>query len=472
MEKYYAPSETDPLMFVQKIISPTVWINPFTGKQQELAPNDPQLEWIQKSVKDVNVWSAGNSSGKSFGSALKIAWYMTFKKRLNHDGWDSYEEFDQAPYKILITGPESKQAMGLFSQVEFILRNSPILKHRIVSVTMGTKREPHARLLLSNGAEVVAVSTKNRGKSIEGGDYDWIVFDEPADEPHLKFVIERVLLPRMFRRGGGLDLVSTPKGSMNKYFIDEYLQGARPTDEYYDPDVYDPDSHYSQNNSSTENPYAEQATISKYKNSKDEKVVAERIHGKFVSFSDAAFPEPVIKQCYDVNMPLEIAPSSKRQYVTGVDFGRKNDYTVAITIDVTEKPWTVVHHGRWGGGNVSWEFIFMQLLDIFNTYNSDFFIDATASAGDMQGEWLDELGIFNKKFIYTPAKKVLLINNLQDIMGRGWVKFGTHKKLIDELRFYPRSLDDKKLETDEVMGLALACLRGKDFVELSDPYEY
>lgn len=471
-EKYHKLGEFNPKIFVQKIISPASWINPFTGAQEEMKPNDPQLSWMTNATKAVNVWSAGNSTGKSFGAALKIIWFMTYKKRLNHNGWGSYGEYEQAPYKILITGPESKQAMGLFQQVEFLIRNSPFLSRRLVGVTMGTKRDPHAALEMSNGASCHAVSTKNRGKSIEGGDYDWTFFDEPADEIHLEFVVERVLLPRMFRRGGGLDMISTPKGNMNKYFIDEYIKGAGMGDDYYDPDVYSPTTHYAQNNSSTENPFADQNTIRAYKNSKDDKIVQERIHGKFVSFDDAAFPENVIRMCHNDELPEEIGPSSKRQYVTGVDFGRKNDYTVSMTVDVTEKPWTVVHFGRWGGGNVSWEFIFSQLLDIFKIYQSDFFIDATGAGGDMQGEWLDELGVYNQKFIYTPTKKVVLINNLQDIMARGWVQFPTIKKLIDELRFYPRSLDDKKLETDCVMALALACLSAKDFVDLGEPYEY
>lgn len=471
-EKYYTEGMYNPLIFTQKIISPAVWINPRTGKQQELTPNPPQLSWIQNSDKNVNVWSAGNSTGKTFGSALKAIWYLTYKKRLNHKGWDSYEEFAQAPYKILVTGPESKQAMGLFETVEFLIRGSPFLSPRLTNVTMGTKRDPHARLELDNGASLHAISTKNKGKHIEGGDYDWTIFDEPADEPHLEYVIERVLQPRMFRRGGGLDLVSTPKGDMNKYFIDQYLIGADPRDDYHDPKIYDPETHYSQNNSSLENPYANQDTISGYKNTKDDKIVQERIYGKFVSFDDAAFPEPVIHLCTDGDMPDEIGPSSNRQYVTGVDFGRKNDYTVAVTIDVTEKPWTMVHFGRWGGGNVSWEFIFAQLLDIFKTYQSEFYVDATSAGGDMQAEWLSNLGIFYKQFIYTPAKKVILINNLQDVMARGWVKFPPNRELIEELRYYPKSLDDKKLMTDCVMGLALACLRAKDFVELGDPYEY
>lgn len=468
-KKYFKQGMDDPEIFVSKILSPAQWRNPVTGVEEEMRPNAAQLRWLKGSWHDYNIWAAGNSAGKSFGSAFKACWYATYKKKLGKK-YKSYEEFITQPYKVLLTGPESKQAMALFEQVEFLLENSPYMNQKILNITMGTKRDPHSRIELDNGVSIHAISTKGKGKHIESGDYDIIIFDEPEDEPHLQYCIDKVLVPRMFRRGGILDLVGTPKDSPQ--YLDQYRKGAGPEDEYHDPRYYEPDSYWSMNSSSFENPFADQQKISKYSKTKDEKVIRERLMGKFESFSESAFPENVIHQCLDPDMPTYIEPSNNRKYITGVDFGRKNDYTVAITIDVTENPWTVVHFGRWGGGNVSWEFIFNQLYNIFTEYKSDFMVDATSAGGDMQVEWLRNLGVYYQEFIYSPAKKVILINNLQDAMARGKVKFGMFPELREELRYYPRNLDDKAFDTDCVMSLALACLKAKVFGDVGGAYDY
>ncbi len=467
--KYFKLGKDDPEIFISKIVSPAHWRNPITGQEEEMRPNGPQLKWLKNSIMPYNVFAAGNSSGKSFGSAFKAVWFANYKKKPGKN-YGSYAEFISQPYKVLLSGPESKQAMSLFEQVEFLLKNSPYLSQKIVSITTGTKRDPHACIDLDNGASIHAISTKNKGKHIESGDFDLIIFDEPADEPHLSYVIDKVLVPRMFRRGGVLDLVGTPKDSPE--FLDWYRKGCSSEDEFYDPRYVEPESYYSQNASSFENPFADQEKIQQYASTKNEDIIQERLYGKFVNFSDSAFPETVIHACLNPELPVHIEPSDGRIYVTGVDFGRKNDFTVAVTLDVTEFPFTVVDFGRWGGGNVSWEFIFNQLYSIFEKYRSEFFVDATSSGGDMQVEWLNGMGVFYKQFIYTPAKKVILINNLQDMMARSRVRFGLIPELKDELRFYPRSLEDKHFDTDCVMGLALACLRAKDFGNVSEPYEY
>lgn len=472
-KSYYAEhvykGEHDPKIFISKILSPADWRNPITGDVQEMEPNDAQLRWMLNSFKPYNNWAAGNSSGKSFGAAFDANWWAFYKKKLNKK-YRSLEEFREQPYKVLLTGPESKQVMSLFEQVEFQLVNSPYLSQRIVNITTGTKRDPHPKIQLKYNTSIHAISAKNKGKSIESGDYDLIIFDEPADEPHLEYVIDKVLVARMFRRGGVLKLVGTPKDSPR--FFDQYKRGAPEDDEFHDPRYYDPANYFSMNSSSFENPFADQEAIQRYANSKDPEIIQERLYGKFVSFSESAFPANVIEQCLDPDLPLHIAPSNNRTYITGVDFGRKNDYTVAVTLDVTEVPYTMVHFGRWGGGSVSWEFIFNQLYSIFNEYRSEFFVDATSAGGDLQVDWLRGMGIYYKEFIYTPAKKVLLINNLQDLMARSKIRFGYQPEMRDELRFYPRDLQDKGYDTDCVMGLALAGLRAKDFVEVGEAYEY
>ena len=73
-------------------------------------------------------------------------------------------------------------------------------------------------------------------------------------------------------------------------------------------------------------------------------------------------------------------------------------------------------------------------------------------------EWLRDLGIafVPYQFAGSPAKKANLITNLQRLLGNKEINMPYIPQLREELRIYPKNMDDKGMETDSVIALSLA----------------
>lgn len=483
LKQAWVKGETDPRTFVEVFLSP---------KGGKLTLNDPQNQWILGSTKDLNVWAAGNSTGKSWGEALKHIWMASYK--IKYRGGERYrftsgQEWTKMPYETLCTAPDYKQAMIVWQHVEAFLRNSGVLNLEswVKGISVATRRDPHARIELSNGSLIHATSTSQRGKHIEGQAYDFISFDEPADEMHLEHVVERVLRPRTFRRGGMIDLVGTPKG-MGEFF--DYWRSGMPyeNDGYYDSvgEVLNPlytDRVYSQRNDSLQNPYASEESIVNYTEYSDQNLIKERLQGIFVDSGDQVFSLKQVEEMMNLDEEDDIDyPGNFRFweaghiYIGGADFGQV-DSSVFTILDVTYTPYQLVVQEEYF--NHSWEFIFAKFLELHKRFASKvrWQIDATAMGGSMQEEWTRNLGIPYYPFIYSPVSKVKLINTLQTVISTGRIVTPVIPELREQLRFYKldprtRKIDDAKLKTDRIQSLALATELAEKRRPLTPIYTY
>ena len=455
----YKLAETNPKLFVEVYTSPDI--------ETPVTPTEEQLRFMVAMLSgsfDEGWFAGGNSSGKTWTAKFMAAQWAMYKIKPGKDPFKSYDQFINTPYNILCTGPESKQAMELWQHVEDTFRKSPFLKFQVKSVTTGSRRNIHPVITLSNGSIIEAVGLQDKGNHVEGQAYDLILVNEPPDVRHLIHIYEKVLIPRTWRRGGVICGFGTPKGKGEYYNLwrrgQKVLDGA--TNKYFEPRVY------SQYSDSRTNKYADQTAILKAMEGKSEDYIKERVEGKFTDSVFAAFKDTDIDACIDTNLREVIPPSTNHQYITGVDFGRKGDFTAAITWDVTVRPHVQVNVYRAGGGAVSWENILDDLIKIYMRYRGEFIVDSTGMGGDIQSEWLMDLGIpfIPYQFGGNPAKKVRLINNLQDYIEKRKFRMAPNDYLIDELRQYPRDLEDKELATDMVMGLALVAWGARNYEPL------
>ena len=441
------------------------------GKGKILRHTEEQLRFhkAMSSGKYDEGWLAGgNSAGKTWAAKFIGVHFANYKFKPKVI-WDDYEKFLAAPYNILCTGPESKQAMELWEAIEEGFQKSPILRHKIEEIHTGTRRKVHPYIKLKNGTIIEAVGLHDKGKHIEGQAYDLILIQEPPDVRHLVHCYEKVLIPRTWRRGGMIIGVGTPKGKGEYYQL--WRKGRKKVggkeNSYYDYKVY------SQYADSRSNQYANQEKINRYLETKNDELIQERIEGKFTDSSFSAFKDKDVEKVIDEQMIIGIDPSTNHEYLTGVDFGRKVDYTVCITWDVSVRPYRMVNYYRKGGGYISWAQIFDDILNIYKKYGGEFIVDATASSGDIQSEWLDDLEIpyIPYQFAGSPSKKVALINNLQDYISKGLFKMPDIAQVVEELHMYPGDLNDKGMETDCVMALALVAHGAKDYgpVGLPEP---
>jgi len=454
-QNHYNAAEKDIELFVSTFVSNDL------EKPYEMTTEQLRFAKAMATGKFSEGWFAGgNSSGKTWTAKFIGAHFANYKIRPHKPDFESSAEFFETPYNILCTGPENKQAMELWQEIEKAFKESPFLKFKVEKVTTGSRRNTHPVMELTNGVRIEAIGLHDKGKHIEGQTYDLILVNEPADARHLIHCYERVLLPRMWRRGGILMGFGTPKGKNEYYNLwrrgQEELDGH--ANKYFEPTVY------SQYSDSRTNKFVNQDAIASGMLGKSEDWVRERVEGRFTDSAFSAFKDSDIDGCVDPDLKENISATTTHNYIHGLDFGRKGDFTGCITWDISVRPHAQVNVYRAGGGMVSWENIFEDIINIYKKFGGEFIIDSTGMAGDMQREWMSDLNIPYIPFSFggSPAKKVALINNLQDFIAKRKFKMGISDQLLTELRGYPADLQDKGLETDMVMALALVAWGAKD----------
>lgn len=420
-------------------------------------------------------FSAGNSAGKTWSAKFLAEWASPYKLKPGRN-WKSFEEYMDTPYSILCTGPEQKQAIELWEKIEEGFKQSPFLRHKVSNITIGSRRNTHPQIVLKNGTTIEAVGLHEKGKHVEGEAYDIILINEPADVRNLTHIMEKVLTPRTWRRGGIIAGFGTPKGKGDFWLLARRGISDKDFNLYYGgTNSFKEPRVFTMFGDSRDNPFANQEKIARYTDSKNEDLIKERIKGLFMDAASLAFPDNHIEKNIDDTLQLPIKASSGHQYLHGLDFGRKEDYTVCITADVSTTPYTIVNFYRKGGGVATWEEIMGDIQRISQDYGGDFVVDATASSGDMQLEWLSELQVnyYPYQFGGSPAKKVSIINNLQDFLAKGFFRMPFISQLREELHGYPRDLNDKGLETDTVMALALLAHGIKNYgpIGFAEPYK-
>lgn len=437
---------------------------------------DGQLEFVQAvlSGKYDEAWMAGgNSGGKTFTGKFLGTMMSVYKIKPDKPDWPDYESFQAAPYSILCTGPEQKQAIELWEKVEESFKLSPFLKTLVSEITTSTRRDAHPKIVLKNGTTIDAIGLHDKGKHIEGEAYDAILINEPADVRHLKFILDRVLIPRTWRRGGIICGFGTPKGQEGQpgEYYDVFKAGMK-VNMLGRPNPFYNERVYTSFVDSRTNVYADQDKIKKYLESGDENLIEERIKGLFVISRSSAFADKDIEAIIDEDLKWGQGLSSNQLPMHGTDFGRKEDATVNVTLDAAKKPFVLLDYYRMAPGMASWQEILNDILAINKKYGGEHVVDTTSTGGDMQQEWLMDLGIPIIPFRFSPTSKIKLINNLQDVIQKKEIRIPYIHQLIDELRTYPRNLDDKGLVTDSVMALALAVWGATQFSFVGENVSY
>ena len=191
----------------------------------------------------------------------------------------------------------------------------------------------------------------------------------------------------------------------------------------------------------------------------------------------------------------------RHAYATGIDFARKTDFTVVSTIDTRYKPARLVYYRRLN--RVPWESIYREIGRAVNIFGPTALGDSTGMAGDVIFDALEqrrycpvhdrivmvESGYCRDKhgnplpdckssahislscvdgYEFTTRSKANLIEHHRNIMALGYragsgEEFGGLRippivQMEEEHSFY--AWDDKGLETDALMSLALASWAG------------
>lgn len=162
----------------------------------------------------------------------------------------------------------------------------------------------------------LAFKSGDRPDNLLGDGLDFIIVDEAAyQDPELW---QRVLRPSLSDRNGGALLISTPNGTVN-WFYSAYLYGQDPRREEWGSWRY----------VTLDSPFIKPSEIEAAKDELPDQRFRQEYLAEFMSDAGGVFRgvDLVAKNA------ILSEPDPERYYVCGIDWGRKNDFTVVSIFD-------------------------------------------------------------------------------------------------------------------------------------------
>lgn len=418
------------------------------------------------------VVSAGNRAGKTLAMAVVCLHHALYKLGLPNPvagDLESSKRWLDAPYEWYHVGIQQETAELVFREIETILAGShPAQKGRGCAIvkelgkvidTQKKYRGEYAWVKFNpvvGGASIHFRTTQDRAKALLGKDMNGISFDEAAFEPHLVMIYQEVLNLRRLSTGGPLHFIGTPSEGINDYA--ELWERGNPENPARDEKFISfrlstrDNVGYGLTQNNFDDVVRQQAAY----------LIPQNIDGYFIEARDSFFWSQSVLAAYQ---PLEdeAKPIRNHRYVQGVDPGISHDATWAITLDTSERGKIRGVRIRKRGGKQSISAVVNMVREGHLLYSQDgafctTIVDSTGLGGRLfQQEFSMIRPLRGFDFGGTKAKKVELLNDLKAVIDKGQIQFpigGAWDELKRQLLIY--KLDDKKLEQDAVMALAIA----------------
>jgi hypothetical protein len=240
----------------------------------------------------------------------------------------------------------------------------------------------------------------------------------------------------------------------------------------------------------SDNPHNDRAFLEAMRDEMGDMMYAQEIMAEFADDAGAVFREDDIVGCLETNSLVDYVrgdllsdPVPGRIYSAGIDWGRKQDFSVLSILDATEVPARLVHLQRWQG--TGWE---AQVSDVAETLARFEPVSVLAdgnSIGDPLAETLTVAirdaqarigaaspGVYDprpvrvERFVFTADTKLQLVDRLNIGLSRRGLTYPNHKPLLAELRGFEygrvgssgraRMAARGSGHDDIVMGLALS----------------
>jgi phage FluMu gp28-like protein len=157
----------------------------------------------------------------------------------------------------------------------------------------------------------------------------------------------------------------------------------------------------------------------------------------------------------------EKAPTPGHRYLVGADWGKADDYTVFVVLDMTTKRVTSIDRSN----KVDYALQRQRLQTLCETWKPDAVVAESNSMGEPIIEALARSGLPVRPFMTTNATKAVIIEALALAFERGDIQIPNHPVLTAELQAYeatrlPSGLTrysaPEGMHDDTVMALALA----------------
>lgn len=418
------------------------------------------------------VCSAGNRAGKTLGMAVGILHSATYKLGLRPPEPGSQkdaERWTSEPYEWYHVGIQQETAELVHRELSMVFqgahpaqqgRGCPIFKE--LGPVYNFEKKYRGEYLwikidpIFGGANIHFRTTQDKAKALLGKDMNGISFDEAAFEPHLLMIYQEVLNLRRLSTGGQLHFIGTPTEGINDY-ADLWELG--------NPANPDRDEQFMSFRLSTRDNVGyglAEGTFDSILRQQAPYLIPQNIDGYFIESRDAYFNSEMIDKCF-VELEEEIPPHKGRRYAQGVDPGISSDATWAITLDYTERNMIVGVRCRRKIGKQTIPAVVNMVREGHLLYLQDgasctTIVDSTGFGGKLfRQEFSVVRPLRDFDFGGTRAKKLELLGDLKAVIDREQLKLprtGAWMEVRRQLMGY--KLDDKKLETDAVMALALS----------------
>ncbi len=442
-------------------------------------PHPGQAKFMREANGYINVLVPGNRWGKSTVQAMRHIHHCMFKVGARPAPGETWMTM---PYETISAAMSFDQAAIVFNEARRLV-NHPAIKPFIVKI----RETPFPSIHFWNGAIFHCRSAHDEGKYIDGHAYRHVSIDEAGWIKNLKQLMNGVIVMRL-AGGGKIDLIGTPKGYGDLYwYANRGLRGV--------------DGYYTQRGTIFENPHLPAEDVKRRDQllaHADPRLRDQVIYGEFVSLAGMAFTQDQLDNAFRPELRAHVDPIDGHRYVQAWDLGRRTDFTVGITLDVTTPPYHLVDYTRLN--KVPWEAIYDLIRDRAKQYGVyQPRIDATGPQGDVIEEELTKRGVFVDAFkTSTKNQKTDLINTLQSALDWKRPTVGTREvldeagnlietpdmlaanegswgmlrlppipQLLDEMGTY--QLEDKDLVQDSVMALAMVTDIVYDGVLLAEP---
>ncbi|AIY89910.1 terminase large subunit domain-containing protein [Geoglobus acetivorans] len=334
-----------------------------------------------------------------------------------------------------ILAPSYNQANIMFWEITSLLSKS-ILVHLVERVY----KTPFSRIIFKNGSEIHARST-TKPEYLRGHKAHRVILDEAAYIPD--DVVSQVVEPMLADYNGSWIKIGTPFGK--NHFYDTYLKGQ--SEEFPDYSSY--------RFPSTANPHISHEFIEKKKREYGENSIIFRTEylAEFVEDQNAVFRwEDIQKNVASIELLDRGHPA--RRYVIGCDLAKYQDYTVIVVLDVTEKPFRLVHFQRFN--RRPYAETIMRLKELYRRFNSPRVLIDSSGVGDPVLEDLQDIGA--EGYVFTSKSKVQLIQRLQAVIENGEVKYPYIEELVRELQFFEYQLTRQGVKMEARQGFHDDCV--------------
>ena len=323
--------------------------------------------------------------------------------------------------------PIYKQVLDDFRNLDDILK--PIVTRRSAS---------EMRLEIAGGG-VIEFWSLDKPDSIRGKKYKRFIVNEAGMIPNLMDIRNFIIMPTLIDYQGDEYYSGTPKG-MNGFF------------QLYNTTGQD---WARWQMSSYTNPHIPASELDSLKDTMTERAFQQEILAQFLDDGGGVFRGVRAAAVLD---PLD---KGEGQYVIGVDWGRSNDATVFIVIDVNSRHMVAMDRMT----DTDYASQRLRLKALSERFNNAIILAEANSIGQPNIEALHNMGLYVQAFQTTNATKAAIIQGLELAFERSDIQILNDELLINELMAYqseklPSGLvrynAPEGMHDDTVMALALA----------------